>query len=308
MDSVAPVAQDRPASPVQDRPSLPFNAKFHIQMAIGCAAIVLVDVVGCLLTHIQVPHLGSLLLAVVVALAAVQFVPLFWHTKGKINLRDAGLTLPWAALMWATLPFPVDIAARLGRSVDLKDAQFAHFDGLLGVSVPAIVDWASHHWLGNLANRSYAWLAPLLAIAYLLPTLTGRVKPAQQFLLANLLAFAIGLPFFAMLPAVGPWYGFHLAPTPLQAICQSDLLSIRQSATYLHHPSGPVCFPSFHVMWAILCVQALWGFRLLRIPAAILAALIIFSTMSTGWHYFVDVLGGIALAAVAMVIAARLNR
>jgi hypothetical protein len=308
MDTVVLVAQDRPPFSVQDFPSPPFKAKFHLQMAFACTTLLIVDIVGCLLTHIQVPHLGSLFISVVVALAAMQFVPLYWHTKGKIDLRDAALTLPWAALMWATLPFPVDIAARLGMGVNLQGAHFAHIDGLLGVSVPAIVTWASHHWLGSLANRSYAMLAPLLAIAYLLPALTGRTKQAQQFLLANLLAFAIGLPFFAMLPAVGPWYLFHLAPTPLQVICQSDVLSIRQSALYLHHPSGIVCFPSFHVAWAILCVRALWTFRLCRVPVVILAVLIIFSTMSTGWHYFVDLLGGIALAAAAMVIAARFNR
>jgi membrane-associated phospholipid phosphatase len=61
-------------------------------------------------------------------------------------------------------------------------------------------------------------------------------------------------------------------------------------------------------MWAILCVQALWVFRPLRIPVAILSGLIILSTMTTGWHYFSDVLGGILLAAVAIATAKWIGR
>ena len=68
-----------------------------------------------------------------------------------------------------------------------------------------------------------------------------------------------------------------------------------------------VCFPSFHVAWAIFFVAALWGFRWLRIPAVIVSAMVILSTMTTGWHYFVDVLGGIVLAVISIVFAKRLT-
>ena len=71
--------------------------------------------------------------------------------------------------------------------------------------------------------------------------------------------------------------------------------------------AGVVCFPSFHVAWAIFFVAALWGFRWLRIPAVIVSAMVILSTMTTGWHYFVDVLGGIVLAVISIVFAKRLT-
>jgi membrane-associated phospholipid phosphatase len=44
-------------------------------------------------------------------------------------------------------------------------------------------------------------------------------------------------------------------------------------------------------------------FRPIRIPVALLAGMIILSTLTTGWHYFSDVLAGIAVAAISMVIA-----
>lgn len=277
--------------------------RFHVQMAYTAAALLVVSLVGCRLTAIKVPYAGPIALAVLATMAAVQVLPTYWHSKGKTNLRDASLTIPWALLFWAILPFPTDLAARLSAHVSLQDAHFVRLDEALGVSVPAIMRWCAQHWIGGVVNRTYAILAPLIAFAFLLPSLTGRVKPARQFLTGNLVAFIVGLPVFALLPAVGPWSGYHLAPTPSQIQCQSDLFQLRSIGTYVHHANGVICFPSFHVMWAILCAQALWGFRFLRIPVSLLSGLIVISTMTSGWHYFSDVLGGILLAAAAMLVS-----
>jgi membrane-associated phospholipid phosphatase len=71
----------------------------------------------------------------------------------------------------------------------------------------------------------------------------------------------------------------------------------------LSQGAGIICFPSFHVIWAILCAAALWGFRPLRIPIALLSGTIVVSTMTTGWHYFSDVLAGVVIAVLAIAIA-----
>ena len=210
---------------------------------------------------------------------------------------------PWELLLAALLSFPVLIAARL--RMPLQDTLFGRIDQSLGIYVPSIEAWANHHWLGTLLNRSYPWLLPLLAAAAFAPALMGKMKHAREFLLANFAAFAIGLPLFALLPAVGPWYCYHLAANPAQAACWAQLLALRVPGPYIfqEQAAGVVCFPSFHVVWAILCASALWGFRPIRIPVALLSLMIIVSTLTTGWHYFSDVLGGIAIAALSMAIA-----
>ena len=103
------------------------------------------------------------------------------------------------------------------------------------------------HWLGTLLNRSYPWLLPLLAAAAFAPALMGKMKHAREFLLANFAAFAIGLPLFALLPAVGPWYCYHLAANPAQAACWAQLLALRVPGPYIfqEQAAGVVCFPSF---------------------------------------------------------------
>jgi hypothetical protein len=275
---------------------------FHIRLAYGSLAVLLVSFAGCRLTSIQT-NVSGRMIAVVVGFAMVAPLPIYWHDKGRTVLREAALVLPWELLLAATLSFPVLIAARL--RMPLQDTLFGRIDQSLGVNVPAIVAWADHHWLGVAINRSYPWLLPLLAVASFAPALTGKMKHAREFLLANLVAFAVGVPLFALLPAVGPWYYFHLAPNPAQAACWEQLLSLRDPGPYLfqEQAAGVVCFPSFHVVWAILCAAALWGFRPIRVPVALLSTMIVASTLTTGWHYFSDVLGGIVVAAISIAIA-----
>jgi PAP2 superfamily len=273
---------------------------FHIQAAVASTVVLSISLVGCWVTLVHVANVPGIAIAIVLAVSAILPLPLYWHEKGKIALRDAAFTIPWALLLAAILPFPAAIAGRLGMGVGLHDLRFARMDEALGVSVPGIAAWGAHHWLGGVANRAYAVLVPMIPVAFLLPALTGKVKVAQEFLFGNLIAFAVGLPIFAAFPAVGPWFGYGLTASPSQLACQLSLLSLRSPGPYLFHLEGVICFPSFHVIWAILCMRSLWCFWPLRAPTLILCLLIILSTMTSEWHYFVDVLAGtvVALASV----------
>ncbi len=169
------------------------------------------------------------------------------------------------------------------------------------------MQWAARHsWAGIVLNRSYALLLPMLLTAIFLPALAGKRKEAQEFIAANGIAFAIAVPLFAVFPAVGPWVVYHFAARIDQQQCESLLFALRTSGTFLAMPgqdTAIMCFPSFHVVWAVLSARTLWGFRSLRIPVSALAALILISTMTTGWHYFVDVLGGLVVAVVSILLA-----
>ena len=275
---------------------------FHLRMTYAVSTVLIISFIGCRLTSIHTDISGRAI-AIFLILAMISPLPIYWHEKGRTSLRESVLVIPWELLLAAILSFPVLIAARL--RMPLRDTLFGRMDQLLGVNVPEIMAWANHHWLGRVLDRSYPWLLPFLAVAAFAPALLGKMKHAREFLLANLVAFAIGLPMFALLPAVGPWYYYHIAPNPAQASCWEQLLSLRLPGPYIFHEqaAGVVCFPSFHVIWAILCAAALWGFRPIRIPIALLSGMIILSTLTTGWHYFSDVLGGIAVAALSMAVA-----
>lgn len=299
----APSGQAVPA-----RPTSAGGMAFHAWMAGTIVALLIFDIIGCRLTQIHVPGVSASIVAAILVVAIWQALPLYWHRKGRIALRDSTLTVMWAALMWIMLPFPADIAGRLGRAFPLRDIELAHLDRAMGVNIAAVAHWASLHWIAHAVNDTYVLLAPMLILAFLITGLGGKATAVKRLLVANMAAFAIGLPMFVLVPAVGPWYSEQFAPDRSQAVCQTDLQLQRDPGPYQHRPVGVICFPSFHVMWAILCAAALSSFRRLRWPAWILAALIVASTMLTGWHYFADVLGGFALAALSLAAARGLVR
>jgi len=282
---------------------------FNLQVAYAGLGLLLVVLVGCPLTSIRVADAGTLALALGAILVVTLPVVLFLHEKKVFYLRDSLLTILSAFLFTLMLGFPVTVAARLGMNIPLQDLSFEQWDGWLGIHVPDIQAWASKHWLGRMANDSYMMLFPFMRIAVLLPILTGRLKEAQRFVIANLVAFAIGLPIFALMPGVDPWYADHFMAVPDDAMCKAFVfLAIRHPGPYLYqYPAGAICLPSFHVIWAMLSVYAFWGFRLLRIPAALFGFVVICSTVTTGNHYVVDVIAGMAVAAVAMFAAQRLS-
>ena len=295
--------------PDGSRLQLVIKPGFQIRMLYAGALVLAVSIVGCKLTLIKVPQAASLLIGL--GFFAVLLPPfvLYLRERGKSYWCDAALTIFWALFFNVLLFYPVAIAARLGAINRLQDSRFIQLEHSFHINVLSFQAWAASHWLGLLVNRSYPMLFPLMKISILLPVLSGRVKYAQEFLTSNLVAFALGLPLFAMLPAIGPWYGFHLEPRTDEAACQAALLLLRSRGPYTFSPPGGViCFPSFHVVWAILCAQALWGFRWLRFPVLAVSAMIILSTLTTGVHYFCDVLAGILVATISIFLPRWLSR
>jgi membrane-associated phospholipid phosphatase len=278
-------------------------------MACGALFTVAVSLYPCWTGSIRIEGLSAEAIGVVMATAMLVPLPAYWHQKGQLDKRDAALTIPWALLMTLLLPVPFIVAARL--RFPMQDLLLARADHLLGFSTPALRQWAAHHWLGDLLEHSYQMLQPLMLTAVLLPGLAGK-REAREFLLANLMALMVVGVIFALMPAVGPWYAHAFVPSDLQRQCEDGLMQLRRPETYTYsflvQGAGIVCFPSCHVLWAILCAAALWGFRWLRIPVAALSGLIIISTLTTGWHYLVDVLAGLVLAVGALVLSKRILR
>jgi PAP2 superfamily len=274
---------------------------FHRQMALTNAVFLAITSLGCWLTSVQVPGIPRLLLAVVVMAAAALPLPMYLWEKRRLHLLNGPVTILWSVVIYYLFGFMVIVSARLGMGIPWQDSRLVQLDQLFGINIPDVMQWASHHWLGYLANESYPLIVPLIYVAILLPILLGKVRYTQLFTKTNLAAFAIGLLLFVVVPAIGPWYGHHFVVNPDQAAFEAALLPLRNPGPYLFNPPGGVIsFPSFHVIWAILSAQALSGFRLLRIPVAVFSGMIVRSTMTTGAHYFCDVLGGIFVSAAAI--------
>jgi membrane-associated phospholipid phosphatase len=282
------------------------NRFFHQCMAVLAAILLLVAIVCVVFFRYRLPFSQIASVAGFLPFAGA-IVYCRWAKHYRL-LQACSLPF-WASVLSTLLKFPLYIAAR--SHVGLKDAALARIDRLLRVEVPPILHaMAPHPWARAVLLVSYDTLFPLMVVAAILPALRFRFSAAKELIVATSFATVVGAPLFALVPAIGPWTVYGYAPLPLQAQTQALFLSLRAGGVHLIDLNEPgfVCFPSFHVLLAILSAVALCSIRPLRIPAILVAALITISTLTTGWHYFSDVIGGLVLAAFSVAAAKAFSR
>ena len=278
------------------------SAAVHGALA-GCASVLL----GFCVLAAPPGAMGfakPLIIATLVLLPCLMLPAAYFHERKAWQKRDAALMLPWALLLAALVTEVAPTSATF--AFPLRDMLWRSIDEHLWIRVPSIMAFTARHaWLQTVLTFSYYWtLHPLLLSAILLPALMGRVQAAQRFLLVNAMGFVLALPFMLMLPAVGPWVAWHFEPNWIQRSCEVSILSLRKGSFASGGLfGGIVCLPSFHAFWALVAAHALQSFRWLRFLAIALAVLITVSTVTTGWHYGVDVLAGILFAITTTYLA-----
>jgi PAP2 superfamily len=295
------IANPDPAGKIERAAPVPSSA-MHLTLA-GCS-IVLFGF--CLIArrpgamHAALPFIETTLLLIPPLLVPAALC----HERKAWERRDAFLVLPWTLLIASLITQAAPTSATF--AFPLRDSLWQGFDQHLGIRVPAMIAFTARHpLLQSVMSYSYAWgLHPLLLCAIFLPVLFAKRIAAQRFVLANAISFVLALPCMVFLPAVGPWVGWHFHPNSLQHACEITIYSLRKGSLSITDSfGGIICLPSFHVFWAVVSAHALQPFRLLRYPAIMVAILISVSTMTTGWHYGVDVLAGLLLAGTSTFLA-----
>jgi membrane-associated phospholipid phosphatase len=279
------------------------TAQFVRLMAAAFAILIVAESLLATAAHLDCRQL----LFLVPWVAALAALCCYGHWRCMRKLRD--LLVQWlcGALVGNFVMLLVVTAGR--TPVPLMDSSLARIDAGMHFSTAAIVHWISRFpaLQAGLAV-SYHLLKPLTFFALFVPALLGKMDASRRFVLSVLVAGIITSALFAPMPAAGPWvaHGYH--PTPIQAHVEAYLrqLKSRPSINFDLSESGIVSFPSFHVVLAILSISALWEFRLMRPLLVILGAAICVSTVTTGWHYFIDVIGGFLVAAAAYLASERL--
>jgi hypothetical protein len=275
---------------------------FHGIVIALTGLLLVATAIGCMLVHLRVPQAADLFRQYAAILPlAVWLLVQFWRT-GHRNSFEALLLYLELKVFEQTIGPSICLLAHLGRGAPLADTDLARIDAALRLTTPEIVAWCRHAHLFIVSLIVYVGLGPLLELAFLVPLFAGNVRVARIFMGANLLAFVLAFPIFFFFPAVGPWFVDHAPPLPAQASVQAGLLALRQPGPGTLTTPGIVCIPSFHVIWAIICAYSLWHCRF-RVPAAVFSFLLIVSTLTTGWHYFVDVLAGALVGVVSIALA-----
>lgn len=194
----------------------------------------------------------------------------------------------------------------------LVDDQLAAVDRVLGVSVPAIVDWSRNHraWEWSM-NRIYFSVFPSTLLALIVLGFDADVRRLREFVWHYILAGLFTTILYFYLPAAGPFseYGFEARADQQRYLEHFHALRTHQFPTVsFSNLEGLITFPSFHTAWALLLAYAFRHYRWLWLPMLVLNLGVVVSTLTTGWHYGADVVGGALTAAAAILTTVLIQR
>jgi membrane-associated phospholipid phosphatase len=187
----------------------------------------------------------------------------------------------------------------------LADSMLARADAMLGLSAPEVVQWVNRRPSMALVLRlAYFSLIPQTILAIVWLGFSGNRYNLDKFLVRFMLASLITVIGFYLWPAKGT-YGaaYGLAVPPYCQQCAEHLDALRSGARTLvtwRDTEGLITFPSFHTIWAVLLIAAFYGCRVVFWPVAVLNVVVVISTITTGMHYFADVIAGLVVTAIVL--------
>jgi membrane-associated phospholipid phosphatase len=194
----------------------------------------------------------------------------------------------------------------------LVDPELTRFDAALGYHVSAVVGWVRAHPTANISfTAAYVTLMPQTLLAIIVLGLFGDGIALRKFILRFMACALITAGLFLWFPAAGPFTIQGYQPTSAQTHYLTHFRAMRDGATLTlrwKEVEGLITFPSFHATWAVLLALAYWKRRLLFPLFAALNAIVVVSTLTTGWHYLIDVLSGIAVSLLAFVLLRPLEK
>ena len=197
------------------------------------------------------------------------------------------------------------------RSVRL-DAEIYAFDKLVFGFEPAevfdrfvttsTVEWFSFFYFG------YFFILAAHIFPFMFAVKNVRLVAELSFGIVAL--FCVGHLLYIVVPGYGPYQ--HLAGSFTNELDGPTWWRLVRAAVDAGEVSARTdIFPSLHTAAPTFLAlfgfrhRRLWPFRVTWIPMALFASQIVISTMFLRWHYLIDVIAGLALAAAVSVLSTR---
>jgi len=282
--------------------SVPLSRDTAVKWAI-VAAMLATDMVLSATLGLEISLADVVRPLVYIALLSLPAIYYYRRREPKFVLCLTTLVLtiaflpPFTFLMYAT--------ATSGRP--LVDGALAGFDQWCGVSVPAIRDWThARPALRLILDLAYGTLLFQLPLIVIVLGLLGDRRRLEAFVLQDMIAALVTMAIFAVAPAAGPFTHYGYEPTAEQARYLDHFHGLRSGerrTVSLQDAEGLTTFPSFHTVEALLMAWAFRRHRSLFVLFGGLNLLVATSTMTTGWHYFADVLAGVAVGVLSIAVA-----
>ena len=266
---------------------------------LGCC-LMLINARGTHYTGWQYIHSMALLIIISMALfwiAGLYIYDIVPRIATVIRTIGIGVLLSTASLWLASgiqyTPFPA------------IDKFLLTMDYRMGIHLRTLMQWTcTHQYIKEIFNFAYNSIAYQLVAIPILAALFLERNAINIYFVSVVISFLIGTMLYYFFPTAAP-----------VSIVSSQFFQFEQHETYLkffeiHHQlpvttgeGGMISFPSFHVIWITLVTYLTLSKKWLFYPLVLFNIVTIASTVFLGWHYFADVLSGLALSAIGIWLA-----
>ncbi len=240
-------------------------------------------------------------------------IPVFllssYALKNGISPRMAAFSRYYCLYYFISLCMAVLTTGIQSTSFPVIDKVLAHWDQLLGVNTVKILAWVAVHLAIKMVLAvCYTGIVIQLFIVPPLLSLFKSQNQLNQFLLLYALSFILGALIYYCFPTAAP---VSIFSSPYFSAEQHDtFIKFFELHHYIHPTTsrgGMIAFPSMHVVWAIILTYVTRDRRWLFYPLAIINLIAIAATVLLGWHYLIDVFGGILVAIISIYIVSALS-
>jgi membrane-associated phospholipid phosphatase len=195
----------------------------------------------------------------------------------------------------------------------LWDTKFAGYDRIIWLGHypgPVLHDLLGTGWASAFFSIVYVlWIGLIPASLAWALAWTRNHTVAAWYITALALDWALGVTAYYLFPTLGPVYSragdFSTLPhsaTTLQSTMMDDRVAVLLGPHTVDTLQTIAAFPSLHVgMMVTMCLLVHWNTRnrILRGLSWLMLGLTVLATLYLGWHFFVDVLGGAVVGALA---------
>ena len=260
---------------------------------------------------VYVRHPDVVLLLGACAMGGCYVLLLWWCVPGKSPLR---LTWDFAREHAVSRQSLFYLLTLLGMMfLDLLENRYDHIiTGQLGwdftelfmrIEGPAtsIFQMVQSDWLTYFMAVVYLYVFPVMGVVAVLATYHGGERDlARKLFWGAVLNYVLILPFFILVPIPERW----------AAGDGRVVLLLNEISPYLiegHRPLSGInnCFPSYHcslaLTFALLLAKS--ANKRLRRTMYLVTALVFVSTLYLGFHWVLDVLGGVVFASACTLLA-----
>lgn len=189
------------------------------------------------------------------------------------------------------------------------DQAIVTLENYFHIQLKEVLVWTHNHpQLMQILVTIYDSLPYQMSIIPLILIFSYRIQLLREYYFLLLCTTLLGFSFYYFFPTTAP---ASIIDSPLFSQAQQDTgLKFNQLHHYIipiTNDGGLIAFPSFHTIWAILCVYLLQEWVIPCLFLLGINILLLFSCVLLGWHYPSDILGGFIVLFISYYLMKRIK-